>query len=739
MFPSTKSLAAIAVISATFARVTEAQCVAARTYLHNRPFIDDVITMELWHSGRKVCSERASAFFADNEDFYQWDCPDLDEPRVSWRVKTWENGQQLEISTMIGEQELKAYDIENKDTDYNDWCDAWTDNGCKARASSYESCHWISSVCTNDMTYCTLCGVPFTRSLNDAWIENVRAVWIEGTSWNRTAVSGVGRWGEYDDDPCVPVPTGRQTRYDSHSGPGPNIEVGLAPGNPTVYLNPDAADEPWGYGFHESCCCFRSLEAIPQTFRSDPYHVPGLVNAINGAARLQNDVLSHLEPTVQSLQSDNVRSLRLASPVFATLELSERFWASRFQPGHEFEHLPEVHDRPPESWRDLYLFLKIWARGIPSMANRQRVWGLAKRLQATLTQLDGVSCQGSALGTWFETTPDGPDQNMPEAEASWHTASRAVASPGKSFFYGSRVLRARALYFPEPVKLRQMSVSFVDTAAGRFISGFNMIDEHDRSHALGYQHGNAMWRISLPLDEPIQGWELAMNLSGIKGIAAVQSDGKLTSWAGESAGLPRWRLKEAQGVSAVKAEFDNWLNNCLWYPEVPKEGLLFNGSRGDKPRPKYNLPVITVFFGESDDRYLSQLSEIVVWVFDICHVAGVEFRFTDSSYNRQLGYVGLFDKNYPARRNCSDSYDSTVSFSIDGSSGERLSSIEVQTKGTYVVGLKIRGNLDRSIQTPDYPYGTDKGWVTVHGKGSQIIGMFASLARPFWDLGLISV
>ncbi|KAJ0140041.1 hypothetical protein HZ326_17049 [Fusarium oxysporum f. sp. albedinis] len=156
MFPSTKTLAAIAVISATFARVTEAQCVAARTYLHNRPFIDDVITMELWHSGRKVCSERASAFFADNEDFYQWDCPDLDEPRVSWRVKTWENGQQLEISTMIGEQELKAYDVENKDTDYNDWCDAWTENGCKAKASSYESCHWISSVCTNGET-CNLC------------------------------------------------------------------------------------------------------------------------------------------------------------------------------------------------------------------------------------------------------------------------------------------------------------------------------------------------------------------------------------------------------------------------------------------------------------------------------------------------------------------------------------------------------------------------------------------------------
>ncbi|KAH7217008.1 uncharacterized protein BKA55DRAFT_697713 [Fusarium redolens] len=90
--------------------------------------------MELWHSGRKVCSERASAFFADNEDFYQWDCPDLDEPRVSWRVQTRENGQQLSISTVIGDEVLKVYEVKNEDTDYTDCCGAWADNGCKAKA-----------------------------------------------------------------------------------------------------------------------------------------------------------------------------------------------------------------------------------------------------------------------------------------------------------------------------------------------------------------------------------------------------------------------------------------------------------------------------------------------------------------------------------------------------------------------------------------------------------------------------
>ncbi|KAF4958084.1 hypothetical protein FGADI_2642, partial [Fusarium gaditjirri] len=665
------------------------------------------------------------------------------------------------------------------------------------------------------MKYCTLCGIPFTRSLKEAWIENVRAVWIQGDSWNRTAVSGVGRWGEYDDIPSVIVPTDPQTRHDGQSGPGATIEVDLTPDDPTLCTDPDEDDIAWGYGFHASCwsiftknytpnlnvlfaAClstptgattlldwghdyggaskieqmfdmpvrtsrFRYLHDIPHVLRSDPYHVPGLINAIEGAVRLQIDAFSsHLEPTVTSLESDSfsrlvpeilqsiiillptsdVHSLRLASPVFATLELPERFWASRFQPGHEFDYLPEVYDRSPQSWRAFYHSLKIWTRGIPNMANRRRVWRLAKRLQATLTQMDGASCHGSPFGTWHETMPDGPGHTTSEAEFSWHTASRAVVSPGKSFFYGSRVLKARVLYFPEPMKLRQMSVSFVDTPAGKFISGFTLVDSHDRSYAVGYQHEDTVLRIPL-LDEPIRGWELAMDLSGIKGIAAVHSDRTLSSWAGESAGIPRWRLEGTEAVSAVKAEFDafklvslsrdrlpnqqNWLNNCLWYPEVPKEGLLFNGSIGDEPKSEYNLPVTTVFFGQSDGRHLSHLSEIIIWVFDVCHVAGIEFRFSDSSYNRQLGYVGPFDENYPARRNFSDSHDTSVSFLIDGPAGERLSSIDVQTRGSHVVGLKLRTNLDRTISTPDYPYGTDRGWATVHGKGSQIIGMFATL------------
>ncbi|KAF9774419.1 hypothetical protein IL306_007590, partial [Fusarium sp. DS 682] len=630
-------------------------------------------------------------------------------------------------------------------------------------------------------------------------------VWIEGNNWNRTAVSGVGRWGDYDDIISVTVPTDPQNRHDNHSGPGATMDVNLTPTKPILFTRPDEIDTPWGYGFHESCwsiftknytpnlealfaAClsmptganalldwghdyggaasiiyendipvhssrFQDLITLPQELQSDPYRIPGLVNAIKGAARLQNDVfLSHWEPKEQDFNSDSfsclvpellqaivvllptsdVHSLRLASPVFATLELPERFWASRFQADHEFGYLPEVHDHPPESWRAFYLSLKTWTCGIPSIANRRRVWGIAKRLQATLTQLDGVSCQGSPLDTWIESVSENSDPDKKfEAGVSWHTAARAVAEPDQFFSYGCRVLRARAIYFPEPVKLRRMTVSFVKTVAGRFISGFRLTDHHGCCHTIGYQHEDAMVLIPLTSGEPIQGWELALDISGVKGIAVVYNNGTLSSWAGESAGLPRWRLTGTQAVSAVKAEFDalklvslsrdkspnqeNWLNNCLWYPEVPKEGFVFNGSRGNDPPPEFNLPMTTVFFGESDGRHVSSLSEVVIWIFDICHVAGIEFRFTDSSHNRYLGHIGPFDENYPVLRNFDNSHDSTVSFPIDGPSGERLSSLEIKT------------NLDRSIQTPDFPYGADDDdWVTVHSKGSETIGMFAT-------------
>ncbi|CCT63093.1 uncharacterized protein FFUJ_00291 [Fusarium fujikuroi IMI 58289] len=115
---------------------------------------------------------------------------------------------------------------------------------------------------------------------------------------------------------------------------------------------------------------FRKAEKMGEMLRANPFEIPALKKAINFSARMQQDAFQSildrstlsadkdvfnyfppeiLEKIVTFLPSPDVHSLRLASRVFATLSLPERFWVSRFTEGHEFDYLPEVFATPPTS------------------------------------------------------------------------------------------------------------------------------------------------------------------------------------------------------------------------------------------------------------------------------------------------------------------------------------------------------------------------------------------------------
>ncbi|KAF4947087.1 hypothetical protein FGADI_10717 [Fusarium gaditjirri] len=402
---------------------------------------------------------------------------------------------------------------------------------------------------------------------------------------------------------------------------------------------------------------FPDPRTIPIIFRSDPFHIPTLARTIRQTARLQNDVFlsrvnfrhetltkdpfSRLFPDILQLitvllSTSEIHAVRLASPVFASLQLSETFWASRFQAGHEFDYIPEIIDHPPESWRAFYLSLNIWALNHPSMANRKRIWSLSKTLHGLLSQMEDAPCQGSPLQTWFETSAR-PD----DTSTFWHTAACASTQPDGSFVNGNRGFRARTLSFSQSLKVQRMSVSFVNLPEGVFVFGLVLIDHNLERHAIGYIHEGNKVDIDLPIAQYIQGWELALHTSGVKAVALVYEDGAQSSWVGVPAGTPRWRLAGAATLSAIKAEFDamklvklsrtgslgelNWLNNCLWYPQVPPMGFFYDWNKGDKPPSEFKLPMTTVFFGEADDMYSSTLTEIIIWIFDICHITGIEF------------------------------------------------------------------------------------------------------------------
>ncbi|KAF5619483.1 hypothetical protein F52700_11766 [Fusarium sp. NRRL 52700] len=547
----------------------------------------------------------------------------------------------------------------------------------------------------------------------ETWLQEFRAIWVESDLLSNVAVSGVGRWGNSYDEFSGTAPVDPKNRYDDDAGPGTTIDVALTPHKPTIFTRLlDENISAWGYGFHASCwniftkdstpnlghlfaAClsmptgqepflnwghdyggasilkkpfkvptrdtrFPDPRTIPNLFRSNPFHIPALARAIQQTTRLQNDVfLSRINFSAEALTKDpffrlspdilqlitmllstsEIHAVRLASSVFASLKLSERFWASRFQPGHEYEYIPEIIDHPPESWRAFYLSLQIWALDDPN---------------------------------------------------GGHTLPREAPSQWQSRFTSSH---------PAPLANTQgttdVCIVCESTRGGiRFWPG--PIDHNNERHAIGYIHESNMVDIHLPIAQYIQGWELALHTSGVKAMALIYEDGVLSSWAGEPVGTPRWRLAGPPSLSAIKAEFDaiklvklsregsldelNWLNNCLWYPQVPPTGLLYDWNMGDKPPSKFKLPMTSVFFGEADDMYSSILTEIVIWIFDICYIAGIEFRFTDASHNRHLGNIGPFDQEFPGRRNFPDSNnsDSSVSLTLDGVAGERLKSFEVQ-------------------------------------------------------------
>lgn len=189
--------------------------------------------------------------------------------------------------------------------------------------------------------------------------------------------------------------------------------------------------------------------------------------------------------------------------------------------------------------------------------------------------------------------------------------------------------------------------------------------------------------------------------------------------------------------SCGPSRHNQWRNSCLWHPNIPPEGLLFNGSEGDQPPDRFDLPVTTLLFGGLDGRY-SSLVEIVVWTFDISYITGIEFSFTDVSQNGHLGHIGPFDDTYPLPRKFDNSQDHRISISIDGPGGEELRSIEVQEKGGYLAGLKIRTNFDREVTSPQHPFTIGKKWTTVQPAGSKIVGLFCRHGRILWSLGLIS-
>ncbi|KAF5570963.1 hypothetical protein FPHYL_798 [Fusarium phyllophilum] len=383
------------------------------------------------------------------------------------------------------------------------------------------------------------------------------------------------------------------------------------------------------------------------------------------------------------------------------------------------------------------------------MGNRKRVWPLAKGFHKTLRQMKDVDCLGNLINTMFE--PEAP-KSMPQ-RGSLITAERHLFAPGAHFMGGARVLRARSAEFPRHLKVMLMSVSFVDSPDGAFISGLMFVGADGVFESLGYTHKSQMEHRTLPEDQHVKGFEVALDVCGFRAIAAITEDGTTSSWAGDPADYPRRRLTDNEGISLIVAQFDalklvslsrdritkelqDPRDRLLWHPEIPSPDLFLDGVRPLDEKASSKVPIMTVFFGENDGRYIRQLASISTHIFDWCHLDRLNFEFMDDSIERCLGDVEyeIEQSDRPPLR-FPDHGKSRGHFEINGGSGEEVESFEVQFDEQIIFGLKLVSNGDDPFDVP---------WTKVTPRGKKIIDMFSQGAENQWgakafrNLGFIS-
>jgi hypothetical protein len=163
-----------------------------------------------------------------------------------------------------------------------------------------------------------------------------------------------------------------------------------------------------------------------------------------------------------------------------------------------------------------------------------------------------VDCLGNTINTAFEPEAS---KSTPKPE-SLITAERYLFAPGAHFMGGSRVLPARSAEFPQHLKVMLMSVSFADTPYGPFISGLMFVGADGVFESLGYTRKSQMEHVTLPEDQYVTGFEVALGTCGFRAIAAITQDGTTSSWTGDLAGYPRRRLIDVEGISLIVAQFD---------------------------------------------------------------------------------------------------------------------------------------------------------------------------------------
>jgi hypothetical protein len=254
------------------------------------------------------------------------------------------------------------------------------------------------------------------------------------------------------------------------------------------------------------------------------------------------------------LPSKDVRSLCATVRAFAEIELSQKFWASRFSPGFEFDCILEA--RKPvlvqnyRSWKHLFFGLSSLLDNL-ALRNRKRIWGLLRPFASILRTYSGIQCDGKRLATLWEP-------HLQHLDLEWQCLKANKAEYHFHLRVDCRILFNRQVCLDYITSVYVSSISYLGK---QYISGLRFLQPSGADVRLGYIfHGNQEFVDILggvEVSDGLGGFVLAFSSCSISAILFISGSGRVSDWAGPFKGFPKRSILARNGSTYnLRADFD---------------------------------------------------------------------------------------------------------------------------------------------------------------------------------------
>ncbi|KAM5381813.1 hypothetical protein ACJZ2D_002803 [Fusarium nematophilum] len=494
------------------------------------------------------------------------------------------------------------------------------------------------------------------------------------------------------------------------------LAPGEEPGRHDSFFGQTRAPDP--FDIPELHSAFEQPASYPEPDTFRPFAQAGSATGSGIFEKLPTEILLRI---LAYLPSPDVVRLKQASRIYASVALPDSFWKSRFLPGREFQHIFEAEQyllSRRGRWRSIFSMVKT-LQAHPAMLHRRRIWHLCLLLHRVLEATRDTSCDGNPIRTFFE--PNGPLD-----DGRWVSASRALKLPSQDLSEGSRALYNRTLVLPP--KPAAIFASTINLFGRCYISGIRILDTGGKSFSIGYRHPDKEAILSGDGQLRIEGFCLALDQRGVRGLAVISDDGTSSNWLGDHHGIPKRKLVlTSAGISVVdclKGGFDvsdsdrlplsetvSWpprtdskgqtvklvslsiastpetqkepeaplsaLDSLLWYPDIPPLGVSALGASDglQRPDPRQDLPLCFSLFGPDGER-AHNLMGILVRMDDARKILSISTPLGDMRGAKRLGLWG---------NELTDEDD----FEIDGPEGERITGLDTFHGYGQFLGFKV--------------------------------------------------